>query len=598
MAELMAGMHRSHMCGEVNRELVGKEVTLMGWAATRRNLGALVFVGLRDRTGIVQCMFDESDYPSDYTKVEAIRSEFVLALKGTVQLREEHNINPNMKTGEVEVKVSDLRILSESETTPFYIQDGINTREELRLQYRYLDLRRPELQQKFLLRHRLSQVTRNYLCDNGFIEIETPMLTKSTPEGARDYLVPSRVQPGKFFALPQSPQMFKQLCMVSGFDRYFQITKCFRDEDLRADRQPEFTQIDLEMSFVEPDDIMTVNEGLIAALFKEAWGVELTTPFNRMPYAEAMERFGSDKPDVRFEMEFCDVSDIASDCGFSVFEGAVAAGGMVKGICVKGGNEKYSRKQLDALTLFCKDYGAKGMAYIGLNADGTLKSPIAKFLKEGVADAIIKKMGGQAGDLLLFIADGKKTVVYDALGNLRLKVARDLDLIDEDKLGILWVTEFPMLEYSEEDGRYYAMHHPFTSPMDEDIPLLDTDPGAVRAKAYDLVINGMEAGGGSIRIHSKEMQQKMFELLGFTKEDAQDRFGFLLNAFEYGVPPHGGLAFGFDRLCMILTKSQSIRDVIAFPKVQTASCLMTGAPDYVEQKQMDELYIASTLKDE
>ena len=592
MSELMGEMHRSCYCGEPNDTMLGEKITLFGWVDSRRNLGSLIFIRLRDRSGVMQCVFDEETYSSDFSKVERLRNEFVVGITGTVRQREEKNINPEMKTGKIELIAEDLKIFSEAKTPPFYILDGVNTREELRLKYRYLDLRRPEMQQRIILRHRLGAAARNYLYDHGFLEIETPMLTKSTPEGARDYLVPSRVQPGKFYALPQSPQLFKQLCMVAGFDKYFQIVRCFRDEDLRADRQPEFTQIDLEMSFVEIDDVIEVNEGLIQKLFETAWGLQLSRPFLRLTYAEAMERFGSDKPDIRFGMELQDISNLAKDCGFGVFSSAVANGGAVKGICVPGGEEAYSRKKLDALTLYCKDYGAKGMAYYGISKNGEIRSSFAKFLSESEQNEIQTAMAAQPGDMLLFIADEDIKVVYDALGHLRLKTAADMGMIDEDKLGILWVTEFPLLEYSKEEQRYTAMHHPFTSPMDEDLPLLDTDPGKVRAKAYDLVINGMEAGGGSIRIHSSQVQEKMFELLGFTPEDAKERFGFLLEAFEYGVPPHGGLAFGFDRLCMIMSKASSIRDVIPFPKVQTASCLMTGAPDYVDNSQLEELKIS------
>lgn len=597
MMEQMMGWKRDKMCGAVSKEDIGKEITLMGWADTRRNLGSLVFIFLRDREGIVQCTFDKNTYERDFEKVESIRTEYVLAIRGTVCARDPKNINPNMKTGEIEVRATDLKILSKAETTPFYIQDGINTKEELRLKYRYLDLRRPELQKNIMLRHRVAQIVRSYLSENGFLEIETPVLVKSTPEGARDYLVPSRVQSGKFYALPQSPQIYKQLLMVSGFDRYFQIVKCFRDEDLRFDRQPEFTQIDMELSFAEPETVMEVNEGLIQHIFGEIWGKELSTPFRRMPYREAMDRFGSDKPDTRFGLELKDITEIAKDCGFGVFQGAVQAGGSVRGINAAGLAKEISRKQMDALTEYVKTYGAKGLAWMVVEEEG-VRSPIAKFFSEKEIAAILQRMEAKAGDILFFVSDAKQSVVYASLGHLRLHLAEKYALIDEDQLDILWVTEFPQFEYDEDAGRYVAMHHPFTAPMDEDIPYLESDPGRVRAKAYDIVINGMEAGGGSVRIHSTELQEQMFRALGFTQEQAWERFGFLMEAFQYGTPPHAGLAYGMDRLCMILSKAQSIRDVIAFPKVQTAACLMSGAPDYVEEKQLEELHIQTVVKHE
>ena len=593
--EQMLGWKRDRMCGAVSKEDIGKEITLMGWADTRRNLGALVFIFLRDREGIVQCTFDKNAYKQDFEKVESIRTEYVLAIRGTVCARDPQNINPNMKTGEIEVRATDLKILSKAETTPFYIQDGINTKEELRLKYRYLDLRRPELQKNLILRHRVAQIVRGYLADHGFLEIETPVLVKSTPEGARDYLVPSRVHDGKFYALPQSPQIYKQLLMVSGFDRYFQIVKCFRDEDLRFDRQPEFTQIDMELSFAEPDTVMNVNEGLIQRIFQQVWGLELKAPFRRIPYREAMDRYGSDKPDTRFGLELEDISDIAVNCGFGVFQNAVQAGGSVRGINAKGLAKEISRKQIDALTEYVKTYGAKGLAWIAVEEEG-VRSPIAKFLEQSEIEAVIKRMDAQAGDILFFVSDAKQSVVYASLGHLRLHLAEKHNLIDDDRLDVLWVTEFPQFEYDEEEERYVAMHHPFTAPMDEDIQYLESDPGRVRAKAYDIVINGMEAGGGSVRIHSTELQERMFRALGFTQEQAWERFGFLMEAFQYGTPPHAGLAYGMDRLCMILSKTQSIRDVIAFPKVQTAACLMSGAPDYVEEKQLQELHIETVVE--
>lgn len=597
MAEMMADWKRERMCGTLCEQDVGQDVTIMGWADTRRDLGAIVFVDLRDRSGIVQCVFDQAEIPDDFAKVESIRSEYVLAVRGKVTLRSEDTVNPKIPTGTIEVRARELKILSTAKTPPFYIEDGINVREELRLKYRYLDLRRPEMQKNLILRSKVAQVVRNYLCENGFLEIETPMLTKSTPEGARDYLVPSRVQPGKFYALPQSPQQMKQLLMVSGLDRYFQIVRCFRDEDLRADRQPEFTQIDLEMSFVQPEDVMQLNEGLIQAVFKAAWGVDVPAPFRRLTYREAMDRFGSDKPDTRFGLELVDVSDVVGHSDFKVFSNCVQNGGSVRAINVKGGASCIARRELDALVEYVKQYGARGMAWINVR-ENELQSPIVKFFKQEEIDALLARMGAEVGDILMFVSDASDAVVFDALGHLRLHLGEKLGLIDHDKLDILWVTEFPLLEYNEEEKRYTAMHHPFTAPMDEDIELLEREPGKVRAKAYDLVINGMEAGGGSCRIYSPELQERMFAALGFTKERAYEQFGYLLEAFKYGTPPHAGLAFGFDRLIMILCHGTSIRDVIAFPKVQSGSCPLTGAPDYVEEKQLKELHIRTTAGEE
>ena len=597
MAEMMADWKRDMMCGTLCEENVGQNVTIMGWADTRRDLGAIVFVDLRDRSGIVQCVFDQAEIPDDFAKAETIRSEYVLAVRGEVTLRSEDTINPKIPNGTIEVRARELKILSTAKTPPFYIEDGINVREDLRLKYRYLDLRRPEMQKNIILRSQIAQVVRNYLCDNGFLEIETPMLTKSTPEGARDYLVPSRVQPGKFYALPQSPQQMKQLLMVSGMDRYFQIVRCFRDEDLRADRQPEFTQIDMEMSFVQPEDVMQLNEGLIQAVFDAAWDVRVPAPFRRLTYREAMDRFGSDKPDTRFGLELVDVSDVVGHSDFKVFSSCVQNGGSVRAINVKGGANCIARRELDALVEYVKQYGARGMAWITVR-ENELQSPIVKFFKQEEIDALLSRMGAEVGDILMFVSDASDAVVFDALGHLRLHLGEKLGLIDHDKLDILWVTEFPLLEYNEEEKRYTAMHHPFTAPMDEDIDLLESEPGKVRAKAYDLVINGMEAGGGSCRIYSPELQERMFAALGFTKERAYEQFGYLLEAFKYGTPPHAGLAFGFDRLIMILCHGTSIRDVIAFPKVQSGTCPLTGGPDYVEEKQLKELHIRTTIEEE
>lgn len=597
MAEMMADWKRDVLCGALTEAHVGQRVTVMGWADTRRDLGAIVFVDLRDRSGIVQCVFDQAEIPDDFAKAETIRSEYVLAVRGEVTLRSEDTINPKIPTGTIEVRARELKILSTAKTPPFYIEDGINVREDLRLKYRYLDLRRPEMQKNLILRSKVAQVVRNYLCDNGFLEIETPMLTKSTPEGARDYLVPSRVQPGKFYALPQSPQQMKQLLMVSGMDRYFQIVRCFRDEDLRADRQPEFTQIDMEMSFVQPDDVMQLNEGLIQAIFKAAWDLDVPAPFRRLTYREAMDRFGSDKPDTRFGLELVDVSDVVGQSDFKVFSSCVQNGGSVRAINVKGGASCIARRELDALVEYVKQYGARGMAWINVK-ENELQSPIVKFFKQEEIDALLARMGAEVGDILMFVSDASDAVVFDALGHLRLHLGEKLGLIDHDKLDILWVTEFPLLEYNEEEKRYTAMHHPFTAPMDEDIDLLESEPGKVRAKAYDLVINGMEAGGGSCRIYSPELQERMFAALGFTKERAYEQFGYLLEAFKYGTPPHAGLAFGFDRLVMILCRGTSIRDVIAFPKVQSGTCPLTGGPDYVEEKQLKELHIRTTVEEE
>ena len=590
MAESMKGLKRSHRCAELNKANIGETVTVMGWVQKNRNKGGIVFVDLRDRSGILQLIFENGSVSEeDFEKAGKLRSEFVIAAVGTVEARS-GAVNENLATGEIEIRVKELRILSESETPPFPIEENSKTKEELRLKYRYLDLRRPDLQRNLMMRSKVATLTRQFLADEGFLEIETPILVGSTPEGARDYLVPSRVHQGSFYALPQSPQLFKQLLMCSGYDRYFQIAKCFRDEDLRADRQPEFTQIDMELSFVDVDDVIDVNERLLAKIFKEILDVEVPLPIQRMTWQEAMDRFGSDKPDIRFGMELVDVSEVVKDCEFVVFKGALENGGSVRGINAKG-QGAMPRKKIDKLVDFAKDFGAKGLAYIAIQEDGTVKSSFAKFMTEDQMTALIKAMDGENGDLLLFAAD-KNKVVWDVLGNLRLEIARQLEILDKGDYKFLWVTEFPLLEWSEEQNRYQAMHHPFTMPMEEDLHLIDTDPGKVRAKAYDIVLNGTELGGGSVRIFNNEIQNKMFEVLGFTKEQAQEQFGFLLNAFKYGVPPHAGLAYGLDRLIMLMAKEDSIRDVIAFPKVKDASCLMTEAPTRVEQKQLDELGIA------
>ncbi len=589
MSESMKGLKRTHRCTELSIEHVGQEVVVMGWVQRRRNLGQILFITLRDRSGLLQLSFGEQTDKAVFEKAETLRSEYVIAAKGIVVSRGADS-NKSMKTGDIEVDVKELRILSEAETTPFEILENIDTKEELRLKYRYLDLRRPDMQRNLILRSQVAQSVRRFLETEGFLEIETPMMTKSTPEGARDYLVPSRVHPGNFYALPQSPQLFKQLLMVSGYDRYFQIVKCFRDEDLRADRQPEFTQIDMELSFVDADDVMSVNERLIHQVFKETMGVEVELPIQRMTYKEAMDRFGSDKPDLRFGVELKDLTEVVKGCGFAVFENAIASGGTVRAINAKGMGD-LGRKQIDALVKYGQDFGAKGVAWHQIKTDGEEKSSFAKFLSEETLAAIKEKMGAAQDDLILVVAD-KPSVVFATLGALRLEVARRLDLINKDEFKFVWITEFPLLEYDEEAGRYVAMHHPFTMPMDEDIPLMETNPGAVRAKAYDLALNGCELGGGSIRIYQNDIQKRMFNLLGFTDEQAEERFGFLLNAFKYGVPPHGGLAFGLDRMIMLMCQADSIRDVIAFPKVKDASCLMTEAPGMVEQKQLDELCLA------
>ena len=589
MAENLMGLKRTHRCAEITSADVGREITVMGWVQKRRDLGALLFVTLRDRSGILQVVVNAETQPELHEKAVQVRAEFVVAVRGKLLEREAAAVNPNMETGAWELVAEEFRILSKSETPPFHIEDNTNANEVLRLKHRYLDLRRPDMQKNLMLRHRLAKCARDHYNEMGFLEIETPMLTKSTPEGARDYLVPSRVQPGKFFALPQSPQLFKQLLMVAGYDRYMQITKCFRDEDLRADRQPEFTQIDLEMAFVDVDDVIAVNEGFLKRAFKEVLGVDVRTPFKRLPYDQAMSRYGSDKPDTRFGLELVDCSDLAEASGFQVFSGAVAAGGSVRAINAKGCAPKYSRKEIDALGEVAKTYKAKGLAWIVLE-EGGFKSSFAKFLTEDTLAAFKARLGAEAGDLLLFVAD-KDDIVFDALGHLRLAIAEKTGLIEPGTWDLLWVTEFPLLERDEEEGRWVAKHHPFTSPMDEDLAYLDTDPGKVRAKAYDIVLNGVEIGGGSIRIHDQELQAKMFQTIGLSAETARVRFGFLLDAFRFGVPPHGGLAYGLDRLSMLMLGKDSIRDVIAFPKVQTASCLMTGAPDTVDDKQLDELHV-------
>ena len=596
MAESMQGLKRTHRCAELTAANVGETVTVMGWVQKNRNKGGLVFVDVRDRSGIIQVVFEEGSCDAALIeKAAKLRSEFVVAVVGKVEKRS-GAVNENIATGEIEIAPTELRVLSESETPPFPIEENSKTKEELRLKHRVLDLRRPDLQRNLIMRSKVATLTRQFLAEEGFLEIETPMLIKSTPEGARDYLVPSRVHPGNFYALPQSPQIFKQLLMCAGYDRYFQIVKCFRDEDLRADRQPEFTQIDMELSFVDVDDVIDVNERLLAKLFKEILNIEVSLPIQRMTWQEAMDRFGSDKPDLRFGMELVNVSEVVKDCEFAVFKGALENGGSVRGINAKG-QGAMPRKKIDKLVDFAKTYGAKGLAYIAIQEDGSLKSSFAKFMTEEQMAALVKAMDGENGDLLLFAAD-KNKVVWDVLGALRIEIARQLELLDKGDYKFLWVTEFPLLEWNEEAGRYTAMHHPFTMPMEEDLHLIDTEPGKVRAKAYDIVLNGTELGGGSVRIFNNEIQNKMFEVLGFTKEQAEEQFGFLLNAFKYGVPPHAGLAYGLDRLVMLMAKQDSIRDVIAFPKVKDASDLMTEAPAGVDPKQLEELGLTITASEE
>ena len=592
MAESMKGLHRSHRCTEVTKEMIGSEVTLMGWVQKSRNKGGIVFVDLRDRSGIMQLIFEtgcENGIDEEgFEKAGKLRSEFVIAVTGIVEARS-GAVNPNLKTGEIEVRAKSLRVLSESETPPFPIEEDSKTREELRLKYRYLDLRRPDLQRNLMMRSQVTTLVRAFMAKEGFLEIETPTLCKSTPEGARDYLVPSRVHPGCFYALPQSPQLYKQLLMCSGYDRYIQIARCYRDEDLRADRQPEFTQIDMELSFVDVDDVIDVNERLLAYLFKEVLDVDVQLPIQRMTWTEAMNRFGSDKPDLRFGMELTDISEVVKDTEFAVFKNALEAGGTVRGINAKG-QGGMPRKKIDKLVEFVKGYGAKGLAYVAIQEDGTVKSSFAKFMTEEQMQALIQAMDGQNGDLLLIAAD-KTKLVWDVLGALRLEMANQMGLLDKNEFRFVWITEFPLLEWSDEENRFTAMHHPFTMPMEEDLQYIDSDPGRVRAKAYDIVLNGNEIGGGSVRIHQNDIQEKMFEALGFTKERAHEQFGFLLDAFKYGVPPHAGLAYGLDRLVMLMSKQDSIRDVIVFPKVKDASCLMTEAPERVEEKQLQELGI-------
>ena len=589
MAESMQGLHRSHRCTEVSNANIGEKVTVMGWVQKRRNLGSLIFVDLRDRSGILQIVFGEENVGAEgFEKAGALRSEFVIAVEGTVQKRTAA-VNENLKAGDIEVIATSIRVLSEAQTPPFHIEENSKTSEDIRLKYRYLDLRRPDIQRNLMLRSNVLRVMRDFMANEGFLEIETPILCKSTPEGARDYLVPSRIHHGHFYALPQSPQLFKQLLMASGYDRYFQIARCFRDEDLRADRQPEFTQADMELSFVDIDDVIEVNERLLKHLFKEVINVDVEIPFKRMPWQEAMDRFGSDKPDLRFGLELKDVSDIVKDCGFGVFTGALENGGTVRGINAEG-QGSMPRKKIDALIEYAKTYGAKGLAYIVINEDGSYKSSFAKFMTDEQMSALVNAMEGKPGDLLLFAAD-KKKVVWTVLGALRCHLAELMGLVDKNEFRFVWITEFPLLEWSDEENRFTAMHHPFTMPMEEDLQYIDSDPGRVRAKAYDIVLNGNEIGGGSVRIHQNDVQEKMFECLGFTKAQAHERFGFLLDAFKYGVPPHAGLAYGLDRLVMLMAKQDSIRDVIAFPKVKDASCPMTNAPDRVDDKQLAELGI-------
>ncbi len=597
MAESMKGLKRTHRCTEVSEANLGQVITVMGWVQKSRNKGGIIFTDLRDRTGLLQIIFEQGENgdfvnAEDFEKAEKLRSEFVVAVTGKV-VKRGGAANENLKTGTIEVRATGLRILSEAETPPFPIEANSKTKEELRLKHRYLDLRRPDLQGNIIMRSEVVNKIRNFLADEGFLEIETPILMKSTPEGARDYLVPSRVHPGNFYALPQSPQLYKQLLMCSGYDRYFQIAKCFRDEDLRADRQPEFTQVDMELSFVDVEDVLDVNERLLKKVFEDTIGVEVSLPLPRITWQDAMDRFGSDKPDTRFGMELQNVSDVVAGCGFSVFTGALENGGSVRGLNAKG-QAGMPRKKIDALVEFAKGYGAKGLAYLAINEDGTYKSSFAKFMTEEELAKLVEAMDGQPGDLLLFAAD-KNKVVWDVLGALRLELAKSMELIDNSKYNFLWVTEFPLLEWDEEEKRFVAVHHPFTMPMDEDIPYLDSDPGRVRAKAYDIVLNGTELGGGSVRIHQGDIQSKMFEMLGFTPEQAHSQFGFLLDAFKYGVPPHAGLAYGLDRMIMLMVKAESIRDVMAFPKVKDASCLMSEAPNVVDPKQLEELCIKIDL---
>lgn len=578
---------RTHACGEVTETHVGQQVVLKGWVQRRRDLGGLIFVDVRDRTGIIQVVFNPDASAEALALAEKIRNEYVVEVHGEVILRDESQINPNIKTGKIEVVASALIIVNEAKNPPFAIEDRVEVAEDLRLKYRYLDLRRPVMYDTFKMRSDVTRTIRNFLQDEDFLEVETPILTKSTPEGARDYLVPSRVHDGEFYALPQSPQLFKQLLMVGGFERYFQVARCFRDEDLRADRQPEFTQVDIETSFLTMDEIIEINERMIQAVMKDVKGIDVPTPFQRMPYKEAMDRFGSDKPDVRFGLELVELSDVVANCDFKVFAQTVETGGQVKGINVKGAAEKYSRKDIDALTEFVAVYGAKGLAWLKVTEEG-LNGPIAKFFEGEVGQAIVEKMGGEVGDLLVFVAD-KKSVVADALGALRLKLGKELELIDESQYAFLWIVDWPLFEYDATEGRYYAAHHPFTRPFDEDIPLMNTNPEAVRAQAYDIVLNGYELGGGSLRIYERELQEKMFEILGFSEEEARAQFGFLLEAFEYGVPPHAGLALGLDRFVMILAGRNNLRDTIAFPKTASASCLLTDAPSTVSDAQLEEL---------
>ncbi len=584
---------RNFYCGKLRDNHEGREVCLSGWVQTRRDLGGLIFVDLRDRSGIVQVVFNP-EYRESFKKADQIRNEYVIAVKGKVYKRPKENVNPKIPTGYVEVLGEDLDILSKAKTPPFAIEDNVKVDESVRLKYRYLDLRRPKMQNNMIFRSKVNKAIRDFLDEHLFLEIETPILTKSTPEGARDYLVPSRLNPGEFYALPQSPQLFKQILMVAGMERYYQIARCFRDEDLRADRQPEFTQLDIEMSFVDVEDIISLNEKLIKYVIENVTGTKIQIPFARMTYADAMAKYGSDKPDTRFGMEMVDISDIVVSSDFKVFSETVKGGGSVKGLNIKKGGETFSRRQIDELAEKAKEFGAKGLAWINITSDG-IKSPIAKFLNEETIDKILDKLAGETGDLIIFVADSNPELAMTSLGNLRVYLAKTLNLIDKEKLNFLWVTEFPLLEYSEEEKRFVAKHHPFTSPMEEDIPLLDKEPAKVRAKAYDIILNGTELGGGSIRIHDASLQEKMFEILGFSEERARNNFGFLLRAFEYGTPPHGGIAYGLDRMIMLLLGLESIRDCIAFPKTQNASCLMTEAPGKVDIKQLQELHVQIKL---